>query len=345
MKTPNFVSSDLRVPAEWEPQSCIWLAWPHSLETWPGRFDSIPEFFARWVASIAESTPVRILASGESARQCESMIGQISNAQIVSIPTNDCWLRDYGPTFVLNQTNSQIQAVSWRYNAWGGKYPPWDLDNAAAEKICVDQNMTCVQSKLCLEGGAIETDGTGRLITTPDCLVSDSRNPGWTQEQIEDELGRQLGVREIFWLTGGGLEGDDTDGHIDQIARFIDPTNIVAAVCDDRNDPNHKPLSENFRQLTEWGQSTTPNVTIHPLPIPPRREIDGQRVPESYCNFLRLGSDRIQVPTFAAKTDDLAIATLRNLAATEIDPIDCRDLVWGLGALHCASHEQPRGDS
>ncbi len=341
MEAPNMNRSGLRVAAEWEPQACIWLAWPHSLDTWPGRFEAIPTFFTRWVRSIAETTPVRVLAYGQPARQCESMIGGFSNVHIVRIPTNDCWLRDYGPTFVINDATNRIHGVSWQYNSWGGKYPPWDLDNAAAQMICFDQGIQCVESQLSLEGGAIETDGIGRLITTPDCLLTDSRNPGWTRERIESELKRQLGVHEIFWLSGGGLEGDDTDGHIDQIARFIDTTNMVAAVCNDRDDPNHLPLEENYRQLTEWAKSTTPQVTIHRLPIPPRREINGQRVPESYCNFLRLGPDRIQIPIFGAKTDLQAIGIFQDLTEIDVESIDCRDLAWGLGALHCASHEQP----
>ncbi len=331
----------LRMPAEWEPQTCVHLAWPHNRQTWPGRFDPIPAFFARWVERIAETTPVCVLAAGEVAAQAESMIGQIANAQIVDIPTNDCWIRDFGPTFVLNQADGRIQGVNWRYNAWGGKYPPWDLDAAAAEKICDDQSIQCVSSALCLEGGAIEVDGGGRLLTTPDCLVTGTRNPGWTKTGIEAELNRKLGVTEVLWLAGGGLGGDDTDGHIDQLARFIDRENVVVAVCDDIADANHQPLAENQRQLAEWARTTKPEVSVHRLPIPPARHIDGHRVPESYCNFLRLGGERILLPTFAARSDQHALGLLRELTHSDVEPIDCRDLVWGLGTLHCASREQP----
>lgn len=336
-------TSSLRVPAEWEPQSALWLAWPHNPDTWPGRFELIPAFFARWVAIVAESTPVRVLASAAVATQCETMIGKIANIEIVDIPTNDCWIRDYGPTFVVDESDRSMRAVNWQYNAWGGKYPPWDRDNDAAPRICQDQSILCIDGALCLEGGAIEVDGQGRLVTTPDCLVTVSRNPAWTRTEIEAEFEKQLGVSEVLWLTGGGLVGDDTDGHIDQLARFIDGRNVVAAVCDDPADPNHGPLEENYRQLVRWAQTTTPSVSVHRLAIPPARQIQGQRVPESYCNFLRLGPDRLLMPTFAAATDDRAAGLLGEVSGLQVESIDCQDLVWGLGALHCASRDQPSG--
>jgi agmatine deiminase len=330
-----------RVPAEWEPLDCLWLAWPHNRQTWPGRFEEIPDFFARWVATVAESVAVRVVADVTIAAHCQSMIAQVAAAEIVDIPTNDCWIRDYGPTFVVDSRDESIQGINWRYNAWGGKYAPWDLDNAAARRICHYETIPCADSPLCVEGGALEFDGTGRLLTTVDCLLTDTRNPNWSQQQIESELTSRLGLHEILWLSGGGLEGDDTDGHIDQIARFLAPDTIVAAVCQDKTDPNHEPLAENFRQLIEWAERTSPAVSVHPLPIPPPRRIDAQRVPESYCNFLRLGPDRILVPTFGAPTDSQALGLLQDLTGLKPEPMDCRDLVWGLGALHCASRDQP----
>ncbi|TWU58632.1 putative agmatine deiminase [Rubripirellula tenax] len=341
MNAPQELPADLRVPAEWEPIQCVWLAWPHSVDTWPGRFNAIPAFYVDWVRKIAQSTPVRILASGEVAASCQAAIEGIANIDIVDIPTNDAWIRDYGPTFVVNRHSGKVHAVNWRYNAWGGKYPPWDDDDAAALKIAGDQNLAVATSRMCVEGGAMEFDGRGRMLTTPGCLITEARNPGWTKAQISQELHRRLGVTEIVWLDGGGLDGDDTDGHIDQLARFIDPENVVVAVADDENDPNHAGLEDNFRQLHLWSDATKPRVNVHRLPIPPAREVSGQRVPESYCNFLRLGKDRLLVPTFGAGTDDHAIGILGELSGIRPEPIDCRELVWGLGALHCASREQP----
>ncbi len=337
-------SSDVtrrRVAAEWEPQQCVWISWPHHRETWPGHFDAIPEFFARWIRAIAESTPVRVLAAADLAPQCEKFLTGTADVEILDVATNDCWIRDYGPSFVLDENSKALVGIDWTYNAWGGKYPPWDLDQAAAAEICRQQQIPCFRSDLCLEGGAMEFDGLGRMLTTPACLLVESRNPRWTESSVSQELHRQLGVLEIVWLDGGSLAGDDTDGHIDQLARFVDAENVVVAVCDDRSDENREGLEENYRQLKLWGYSTTPRVTVHRLPIPPARFINGQRVPESYCNFLRLGKGRMMVPTFAAPSDDHAVRLLAELSGSEITPIDCRDLVWGLGALHCASRDQP----
>lgn len=340
-----------RVPAEWEPQEAVWLAWPHNRETWPdtshskySRYDRIPSLFAVFAKLIAESTPVRVLASQHVARDCEAMLQGESSIEVIDIPTNDCWIRDYGPSFVLDPSGNSMHGVSWQYNAWGGKYPPWDLDNAAAKKMCDQVSMPCHKRNLCLEGGALEFDGNGRMLTTPNCLISETRSPDWTKTQISQELHRQLGVTEIVWIDGGALEGDDTDGHIDQIARFIDRENVVAAVCDPSvasDDANEHSLEQNYRQLRLWGDSTSPNVHVHRLPIPPPRSIGGRRVPESYCNFLRLGADRLLVPTFAAPTDDHAVGLLREISGAEVTAVDCQDLIWGLGALHCASRDQP----
>ena len=330
-----------RVPAEWEPQAHLWLSWPHNLETWPGHFQGIPDFFARWVRLIAESTAVRVLASHEVARQCESMIRDVGNTQIVPIATNDCWIRDYGPTFVEDGPERKQLGINWKYNAWGGKYPPWELDDRVAPQICQHLGIPCVDGALCLEGGALEFDGGGRLLTTPECLITPTRNPGMSKDAVSLELYRQLGVDEIVWLDGGGLRGDDTDGHIDQLARFVDRKHVVVAVCDDEADENAAGLEENLRQLHLWGDTTSPRVSVHRLPIPPARYIDGTRVPESYCNFLRLGKERLLVPTFDAPTDDHALGLLRELSGAEVTGIDCREMVWGLGALHCGSRDQP----
>lgn len=345
--------SSLRVPAEWEPQQCLWLAWPHNLETWPGsannpglanntaRFNKIPPFYARWIQLICESTPVRILASNESAKTCEQLVGGFSNVEIIDIPTNDCWIRDYGPTFVVHKNDPTIRGVNWNYNAWGGKYAPWDLDDAAAQKICEAENIPCVDGALCLEGGSLEFDGHGRVLTTPDCLVTESRNPGLTADDVSRELHQRLGVTEIVWIDGGGLEGDDTDGHIDQLARFTDRENVVVSVTNDPSDFNRLALEKNYQQLKLWAGTTSPSVQVHRMPIPPARMIDGRRVPESYCNFLRLGPERLLVPTYGVLADDYAIGLLTELTGAEVTGLDCRDLVWGLGALHCASRDQP----
>lgn len=348
--------TDRRVPADWESQAAIWLTWPHNRATWPGRFEPVPAVYREMVRLISEVVPVHLLADDEIIRAESASLGDSDSVRWFSIQTNDSWIRDYGPTFVTGPAGpnfvtgpagEKMHVVSWHYNAWGKKYPPWDKDNAAAEQMAQRLQMPVVRSSLCVEGGALEWDGTGRLLTTTDCLITDTRNPGWTKPQVEHHLRTLTGVREITWIDGGGLQGDDTDGHIDQLARFVDTENVVAAICQENSDPNAAGLDENFRQLSVWAKQTEPQVTVHRLPVPPPRWIDGQRVPESYCNFLRLGESRMLVPTFRSpKTDDAAIEILRELSQirfpdTEVIGVDCSDLVWGLGALHCASLNQP----
>ncbi|WP_164104267.1 agmatine deiminase family protein [Candidatus Laterigemmans baculatus] len=346
-----------RWPAEWEPQSAIWLSWPHNRETWPGHFEGVPAAFARFVRATAEVVPVQILVDPAAAGDAEKHVGGVVGVTLVECPTNDCWIRDYGPTFVIDSSDGDESAtdrslsvvgIDWRYNAWGGKYPPWDRDAAAAERIVRsarqrDPRIRREESPLCCEGGALETDGLGRLLTTPECLITETRNPGWDQERIAHELHRRLGITEILWIDGGGLEGDDTDGHVDQLARFVDERNVVCAVCDDASDPNHEPLEANYRQLRIWGRQTDPEVEVHRLPIPEPRRIEGQRVPESYCNFLIVGGSRVIVPQFAQPAaDERAVAILTELMpGMEIYPLEASELVWGLGAFHCASQQQP----
>lgn len=334
-----------RFPADWESAEAIWLAWPHNRETWPGRFDNVPAFFAKLARMIAESTPVKILARDEVATAAEQEFGALPvNVDLVPIQTNDCWIRDYGPLFVENSQTKRIEAVDWRYNAWGGKYPPWDLDGAAAKQICHHLGIPCHESQICLEGGALETDGTGRILTFESCLLAENRNPKISQQEIIQELYHRLGVLEIAWIDGGGLDGDDTDGHIDQLARFVDQENVVVASCIDTNDFNAAGLIANYRKIDMWSQVTEPGVTVHRLPIPPARYINETRVPESYCNFLRIGPDRMLVPQFGDQdADHRALGILKDLCPkTDVTGVDCRDLVWGLGALHCASLNQPK---
>ncbi len=336
--------STYRWPAEWEPMDCIWLSWPHNEQTWPGRFQHVPATFTRFVRNVAEVLPVRLLVPQPHVSTAQHWLANVANVQFVPCATNDCWIRDYGPTFVQRLDNGNVVGVDWRYNAWGGKYPPWDDDARAAKTICESAQVERLPSPLTLEGGALETDGNGRLLTTLSCLVTETRNPGWSQIDIARELHRCLGVTEIAWLDDGGLEGDDTDGHIDQIARFVDPLNIVVAVSNDPHDSSYEALEHNYRQLRVWGRQTEPQVAVHRLPIPPARFIDGQRVPESYCNFLFLGDQRVLVPQFRClETDRVALSILRQrLPQTEIVGVDAAELVWGLGAFHCASQQQPQ---
>ena len=334
-----------RVPADWEPQEAIWIAWPHNQETWPGRFQFIPDCFRQLVNTISESMPVHVLAASSLDRSM--LTGLASSVRVHDVVTNDCWIRDYGPTYVVSDDEPSCYAIDWKYNAWGGKYPPWQQDDEATAAIIRAAGWRHLAADLCLEGGALEFDGTGRLLTTSDCLLTRTRNPAWTRSQVENRLAELTGVNEVVWVDGGGLQGDDTDGHIDQLARFLDPENLVVAVCDDPEDDNHVGLEHNFELLSRWAEDTSPAVNVHRLPIPAARYVQAQRVPESYCNFLRLGPSRILVPHFGQpESDQQACETIQAVAAiaqpnVNVSGFDCVELVWGLGALHCASSNQP----
>lgn len=350
------IASAYRWPAEWEPQSATWIAWPHNRATWPGRFDPIPASFTRFIVELSRAQPVHVLAGPAGiAPSADELLGPLAGAQanrssaaptetgiikIHPVATNDVWIRDYGPTFVQDTRDGSLVAIHWRFNAWGGKYLPCDFDAAAGRAIAELVSCPCLPSSIVCEGGGIETDGQGTLLTTSSVLLSSTRNPGMSRSAIEAELQSKLGVTQILWIDGGGLEGDDTDGHIDQLARFVSPGVVVAAVSSVADDSNRPGLAANFEMLSQAHDARGQRLTVFPLPTPPPRSVDGRRVPESYCNFL-IANGIVVVPTFRAPTDDAALRLIEQLLPDRrIVPLDAYDLIWGLGAFHCASQQQ-----
>lgn len=345
-------------PAEWERQAATWIAWPHNLDTWPGRFESIPPAFVKFILTLSQFQSVHVLTGPASVRPTaetflskEALSGQAFNRgtsnpqhpiELHQVATNDAWIRDYGPTFVRRRDDGALVGVDWKYNAWGGKYPPYDDDANAAELICRAVGCTRSMSSMYCEGGGLESDGQGTLLTTSSCLLSPTRNPGWTRDMVETELKRQLGVEKIIWVDGGGLLGDDTDGHIDQLARFVSPTVVVAATSSDVSDPNSAGLQANLETLRQSTAADGTPLTVHALPTPPPRLIDDRRVPESYCNFVFV-NDGLIVPTFRHEATDQAALKLLGqlLPQRKIVPLDAYDVIWGLGAWHCLSQQQP----
>lgn len=330
-------------PAEWEPQAATWIAWPHNRNTWPGHFDRIPAAFVSFITTICQVQPVHVLTGPAGIQPAaHEMLADLSGVQLHPIATNDTWIRDFGPTFVRRKDDGSLVGVDWKYNAWGGKYPPYDDDARATAEICRWLGCPRSISAMHCEGGGLETDGQGTLLTTSSCLLSATRNPGWTRAMICDELQSQLGVQRIIWIDGGGLEGDDTDGHIDQLARFVEPGVVVAAVSSEKSDPNRRGLEENLKLLQHAHDVQDQSLEVHPLPTPPPRLVGSQRVPESYCNFLLING-AVLVPTFRHDpTDQAALELLaRLLPQRKVIPVDSYEIIGGLGALHCASQQQP----
>jgi len=340
----NIASMGYFWPAEWYPHAATWISWPHNPKTWPGRMGPIPAAFESFIRTLAEVEPVHVLAGPpDAAQEAHRRLNHVNNVRLFDFRTNDCWVRDYGPTFVIEQESGKVVGVHWVYTAWGGKYPPFDEDAQSAARICYAIGVPRVASPLVCEGGALETDGAGTLLTTTSCLQSTSRNPQRLPAWITQHLCEMLGVTKVIWLDGTELDGDDTDGHIDQLVRFVAPGRVVLAARSIEADTNIESLQSMKRQLAAATDARGRSLELIDLPTPPPRWINGQRVPESYCNFY-IANDIVLVPTFQHRpSDDRAIGILKEqFSNRRIVPLDASDMIWGLGAFHCGSQQQPQ---
>jgi agmatine deiminase len=345
------------MPAEWEPHEATWLSWPHNRETWPGAFENIPDVFAQLAGVLCESELVRINVADESmADEVRTLLGKCGvNLEAVRFhlnPTNDCWVRDHGPIYVVQNQGGERNPVfqknrvsaraivDWDYNSWGNKYPPFDLDDAVPARIAEETGEERFTPGIVLEGGSIDVNGQGTLLTTESCLLNPNRNPQLDKGEIEQYLRDYLGVAHILWL-GDGIVGDDTDGHIDDITRFVSPDTVVTAVEDDPQDANFQPLQDNLRRLQSMtGQDGRPlNVVTLPMPGPVFHE--DHRLPASYANFY-IANRRVLAPVYGHRNDQTALETLQRLFPERLVlGFDCTDLAWGLGAIHCVTQQQP----
>ena len=329
------------MPAEWEPHEAIWLSWPHKEASWPGIFERIPPVWAVLIRALRETEEVRLLScspemDGEVRR---ALGGDLSGVRLFRIPTNDAWIRDYGPIFVRSAERG-LAITAWGFNSWGGKYGPWDRDEAVPGTIAAHLGLPCIRTGMILEGGSIDVDGEGTLLTTESCLLNPNRNPQLDRKGIEGRLDRFLGARKVLWL-GAGIVGDDTDGHVDDLARFISPGRVAVAIGKDPADENYGVLRENRERLEGMRDAAGRRIEIVELPLPPPVLHSGQRCPASYMNFL-IANHAVLVPTFRSPEDARVLGTLSELfPQRKVSGIDCHDLVWGLGAIHCVSQQQP----
>jgi agmatine deiminase len=338
------------MPAEWEPHEATWLAWPHEKTDWPGKFAPIPWVYCEIVRHLSRVETVRILIADaeaeQSARRMLSKAGANMEAvEFFHIPTNRSWTRDYCPIFVRD-AQGKLTISNWQFNAWA-KYPDWETDDAVPSLIAKQLGFREVKPSLgrrriVLEGGSIDVNGAGTLLTTEECLLSDvqARNPGVTQEQLEQIFAEYLGIRKTLWLKNG-IAGDDTHGHIDDLARFVDPSAVVIAVEQDPSDPNFEPLQENLQLLRRMTDQEGRALKVIPLPMPRPVYFSGQRLPASYAN-LYIANGMVLVPTFNDPNDRVALNILaKAFQDREVCGIYCGDLVLGLGTLHCLSQQQP----
>jgi agmatine deiminase len=334
-----------RMPAEWAPQKAVWLSWPHNRASWPGRFRTIPAAFARFVAEISIRQEVRINAAAPLQPRakvlCEKAGADMRRVRFYDHPTNDAWCRDHGPIFVKHMKTGEIAIIDWGYNAWGGKYPPFDKDNEIPPSIARKLRMRRFVNDMILEGGSIDVNGEGVLLTSEQCLLHPNRNPHLDRTTIERNLRDYLGVHTILWV-GDGIAGDDTDGHIDDMTRFYRADGFVTCVEPNTRDPNHRILSENLERLRSMRTPEGKPFEIVELPMPRPMAFERQRVPASYANFLIING-AVLMPAFRQpKRDAQAMEVLSHCFPDRmIVPIDCHDIIWGLGTLHCLSQQQP----
>ena len=348
--SPAFAAG-YRMPAEWAPHLATYLVWPHNRDTWPGKFEAIPPVFARMAAAIAEFEPVRLLVSDEATAdraraaivETAGAAARVDRIAFTIVPTNDSWIRDYGPIFVNRAAPTNVPpqvALDFGFNSWGEKYGAYDLDDAVPRRLGERLGFDVLEPPMVLEGGSIDVDGAGTLLTTESCLLNPNRNPALDRAEIERRLKYWLGVSTVLWL-GEGIAGDDTDGHVDDLARFVAPATVVTVIEDDPRDENHHVLAENLRRLRAMRDAAGRALTVETLPMPPALFHDGTRVPASYANFYIVNGGVI-VPTFDCQQDAAAIATLGRLfPGRRVVGIPSRDLVWGLGAIHCLTQQHP----
>jgi agmatine deiminase len=332
-----------RMPAEFEPHEATWLAWPHNPETWPGRLKFIPPVWIQMIKPLHVHEKVHLCVNDASMEEEVKAtlkrhdIGR--NVFIHQIPTNDAWARDHGPIFV--KRDEKLTILDFFFNSWGQKYGPWDLDDVVPQRVAEYLKMPCLQPGIVLEGGSIDVNGRGTLLTTEQCLLNKNRNPHLSKKEIEQYLSDYLGVMNILWL-GDGIVGDDTDGHIDDIARFVNPATVVTVVEEDPADENYKPLQDNLKRLQSMKDQDGRPLKIVTIPMPGPVVYQDQRLPASYANFY-IANGVVLVPTYNHPNDQRALEILKGLfPKRRIVGINAVELVWGLGAFHCVTQQQPK---
>jgi agmatine deiminase len=342
-KTPKQLG--YHFPAEFAQHASTWLSWPHKEASWPGKIETIYPVYAQFIRAVAEGEKVNINVVDEAMKQkaltyLQQAKADLKNVQFFLHPTNDAWCRDHGPAFLINEKEKKKMVVDWGYNAWGGKYPPFDLDDNIPTLIAKQYDMPVVYPGIVMEGGSVEFNGRGTLLTTTSCLLNENRNPHLNQKQIENFLHDYYGVENILWL-GDGIVGDDTDGHIDDLTRFVNEDTVVTVVEANKSDENYEPLQENLKTLKKMRLENGKQMNIVELPMPAAIVFEDMRLPASYANFY-IANKYVVVPTFRDKMDNTALDLLQKcFSDRKVIGLDSWDTIWGLGSFHCLSQQEP----
>ncbi|MGH9396022.1 MAG: agmatine deiminase family protein [Terriglobia bacterium] len=355
-RAPSAAPAQLRMPAEWEPHDATWIGWPHNTSDWPGKFQPIPWVYAEIARKITPGEMLRVLVNspGHMARAMSVLRRariDLSQVEFFIFPTNRGWTRDFGPIFVQRAQSSGAAnnaIVRFRFNAWA-KYSDWQLDSAIPGQVAAALGCPMIEAEVqgagfVLEGGAVDVNGQGALLTTEECLLDPStqaRNPHLSRREVEDALRAYLGATRVLWL-GRGIAGDDTHGHVDDLCRFVSPRTVVLCQEDDSGDANYQPLQENRERLEAMRLEEGSKIEVIPLPMPSPLYFEGQRLPASYANFY-IANPAVLVPTFNDPNDYKALGILSDLFHDRpVVGIHAVDLMWGLGTVHCLTQQQPR---
>lgn len=337
------------MPAEWRPHAATWLTWPKDPETWPERVSQVEKIYLQMIAALTPHETVNLLVDDEATEQTvrqRCTFASVENLRFHRIPTVDSWIRDYGPNFLVDD-NGAVAFNDWIFNAWGNKYESLKQDDGVPRLLEPMLNLRRFEPGIVLEGGAIDVNGAGCVLTTEQCLLNPNRNPQLSREEIEDYLKQYLGVSKVLWL-GEGIVGDDTDGHIDDIARFVAPNMIVCALEEDPEDANYELLQDNLARLKSMTDANGRPFRIVTIPMPgivggtstDTRNLD--RLPASYVNFY-IANSVVLAPVFGHTNDARAVETLQRVFPTRrVVPINCEPLVWGMGTIHCVTQQQPQ---
>lgn len=333
-------------PAEFAPHVATWLSWPHKEASWPGKIHSIFPSYAQFIKELVKGEEVKInvvnTAMQQFATQTLEKAGvDLSRVQFFLHPTNDAWCRDHGPAFLINPSAAQPKViVDWGYNAWGDKYPPYDLDDVIPTLIARHYNYPVYNPGIVMEGGSVEFNGAGTVLTSTACLLNPNRNPHLNQAQIEEYLRAYYGVEQVLWVDEG-IVGDDTDGHIDDTVRFVNEDTVLTVVETNRSDENYSLLQHNLKQLKSMRLSSGKQLNIVEIPMPEPLSYEGQRLPCSYANFY-IANQSVIVPVFNSKNDDKALQLIEEcFPGRQVIGIDSTDIIWGLGSFHCLSQQDP----
>ncbi|MGX5817343.1 agmatine deiminase family protein [Chitinophaga lutea] len=333
-------------PAEFHPHTATWLSWPHKEASWPGKIHTIFPHYAQFVKYLAESEKVRINVAGQAMQDfatghLQAAGTDMSQVEFFHHPTNDAWCRDHGPAFLINPNAAEKKAVvDWNYNAWGGKYPPFDQDDIIPTRIAQHFGLPLFNPGIIMEGGSVEFNGKGTILTSTCCLLNENRNPHLDRAKVEAYLHNFYGAEQVLWVDEG-IVGDDTDGHIDDTIRFVNEDTVLTVIETDKQDENYELLQQNLRQLRAMRLLNGKQLNIVELPMPDAVIFEDQRLPASYANFY-ISNKYVIVPTFQCKKDDEALQIIAGcFRDREVVGVDSTDIIWGLGSFHCLSQQEP----